>query len=186
MPKTRTAVLALCLAVAGCEAPQMPAESRIAIVEQAANYDVTVPRSLVTLQVPKADLRPGVGEPGGATGSPRYFILKGDELIVSGWFEPARLYPGPVEASLRGEFAALVKAGFAAPTNIEKQRIGAFEAVVYDVKLPVGDAAHVRATYLDKDTWIDLHVSVSSKRSPAVLRAEVVELVRRLAVQPRS
>jgi hypothetical protein len=187
MPRTRVAAIALCCALAGCEAPQMPAESSISIVAQGANYDVTVPKSRVVLVVPKADLRrEAAPSGGGASGSPRYFLFKGDDLIVSGWIEPARLHTASLDDSLKGEFAQLEKAGFGAPTNVEKMRVGSFDGVLYDVRIPVGNSSHIRATYLDADTWIDLHVSVSAKRSPAEVRAEVIDAVRRLAIVPKS
>lgn len=186
MPSTRIAALGLCLALAGCEAPQMPVESRISVVAQESRYEITVPSSKVTLLVPKADLRPGVGARSGASGSPRYFLLEGQELVVSGWFEPARLHTGTLDDSLKGEFAGLVKAGFAAPSHLEKLRVGAFDGVLYDVNDPGTNSSHVRATFVDEDTWIDLHVSVHADRSPAQLRAAVVDAVRGLSIRPKS
>ena len=186
MPSIRIAALALCLALAGCEAPQMPVESRISVVAQDSRYEITVPSSKVVLVVPKADLRPGAVDRGGAPGSPRYFLLEGDELVVSGWFEPARLHKGTLDDSLKVEFAGLVKSGFAAPSHLEKVQVGSFDGVLYDVDDSRTRSSHVRATFVDEDTWIDLHVSVVADRSPAQLRAAVIEAVRGLSVKPKS
>jgi len=70
-----------------------------------------------------------------------------------------------------------------APTRVEMLRNGPWEVVAYDVPVPGGGtSAHLRAERVQAGTWIDLHLSTTSARSPAVLRAELLAALRQVQV----
>ncbi len=188
MTTIRITALALGLAMAGCAAPEMPVESRIAVVPHDARFDISVPMSHVVLQVPRGDLQVAPASGQGAAGSPRYFILKGASgLVISGWIEPARLYK-PLDETLGQEFAGMAKDGVAKPVNVAKSRVGAFDVFTFDMPLNQSvAAADVRASWHDEDTWIDLHLSCTgSAATIAQLRTQVLDALRGLSVQAKS
>jgi hypothetical protein len=60
---------------------------------------------------------------------------------------------------------------------------GGWDVVAYDVSLPSGiTSAHLRAERVLAGTWIDLHLSTTSTRPPATLRAELLAALARVEV----
>lgn len=187
MNRMKIVALGLCLAIGGCAEDPIPARERVAVVEQGARFDITVPPSHVVLQVPRGDLSNMPPSGKGAAGSPRYFLLQGTQgLSMSGWIEPARMYK-PLADLMPADFARLTAMGFGNALRVQTQRINEFDVVAYDFDL-TADAtqANVRASWHDQDTWIDLHLSRTGRPSSAAqLRAEVLAAVGALAVQPK-
>jgi hypothetical protein len=89
-------------------------------------------------------------------------------LILSGWLEPAERYKG-LDAFWDSEKKAPVYGGALAPTRVEMLRGGPWEVVAFDVALPGGAQSNLRAERVLGGTWIDLHLSTASTRSPAEL-----------------
>jgi hypothetical protein len=164
----------------------------VAISEVNGNWEITVPVSHVTLVVPEAGLRVIKKDSGGSTSSPRYFYLKDDakgERIVSGWFESA-LRIKDVKQTLRGswdvEGANLKKAGFE-PFDVVFGEIDDWATISYQIQIPTenGSSVHIRASRIIADTWIDLHLSVTSTASQEDNRALVMQLLKSMTVRIR-
>ncbi len=187
MNRMKIVALGLCLAIVGCAEDPIPARERVSVVEQESRFDITVPPSHVVLQVPRGDLSDAPPSGKGAAGSPRYFLLQGEQgLSISGWIEPARMYQ-PLAALMPADFAKFERMGFGKPEHVETLHVGVFDVVAYDFEL-TADAtqANVRAAWHDQDTWIDLHLSRTGRSSSvAQLRADVLATVAALAVRPK-
>lgn len=142
-------------------------------------FTFTMPQSRVTVRVSDTSLRP---DPAGD--KPNYFKLsrRDPQLILSGWLEPAAGYKG-LEAFWESEKRSPAYAGPLAPTRIEMLRNSPWETVAYDVALPGGiTSAHLRAERVVAGTWIDLHLSTTSTRPAATLRAELLAACARVEV----
>jgi len=142
-------------------------------------FTFTVPQSKVIVKVSDTSLRPDAGGD-----KPNYFKLtrREPQLILSGWLEPAARYKG-LEAFWESEKRSPAFAGPLAPTRIEMLRTAPWEVVAYDVSLPGGiTSAHLRAERVLAGTWIDLHLSTTSTRPPATLRAELLAALARVEV----
>jgi hypothetical protein len=142
-------------------------------------FEFTVPQSRVTVKVPDLGLRPD--EPPDV--KRRYFKLSREnpQLILSGWLEPASAYKG-LKDFWESERRSPAYAGAGAPTRVELTKVGAWEVVAFDVVVPGGTSAHVRAERVQAGTWIDLHLSSTGARAPATLREELVTALRSIEV----
>ena len=119
----------------------------------------------------------------GATASPRYFQLRdaGKGLVVSGWFESESSWQG-FGKFVVGELQALKKAGQLPTKAPEVVAAGSWQAFSYEVGLPGGASANVRAELIRAGTWIDLHISVSGSGPPGELREQAVQFLKGIMV----
>jgi hypothetical protein len=161
---------------------QQPGRTAPAPSTPAGPFMFTVPESQVIVKVSDPSLRPDDA----ARTRQRYFKLERRDpmLILSGWLEPASSYKG-LKEFWRSESRLPAYAGALAPTGVEMLRIGPWEVVAFDVPLPVpGGAtqANVRAERVQAGTWIDLHLSTTSTRPSATLRAELLAALRQVEV----
>ncbi len=148
--------------------------------EPGGPFTFTVPQSTVIVKVSDPSLRPDEA----AAVGPSYFKLSRREpqLILSGWLEPASRYKG-LKEFWQSESRSPAYAGAGAPTRVEMRRAGPWEVVAFDVPVPGGGtSAHVRAERVQGGTWIDLHLSTTSARPPATLRAELLAALRQVEV----
>jgi hypothetical protein len=143
-------------------------------------FTFTVPQSRVIVKVSDPSLRPDDAAPA----RPSYFKLtrRDPQLILSGWLEPASSYKG-LKEFWQSESRSPAYAGALAPTRVEMLKTGPWDVVAFDVLVPGGGAsAHVRAERVQAGTWIDLHLSTTSARPPATLRAELLAVLRQVQV----
>ena len=155
------------LAPALVEGQSVPENQRIVLTENPEAFVVTVPVSRLALTIPKGDLKESHE---GASGA-RYFHLQGKNplLIVTGWFEPDGEYRG-IKNLWNGEVAAWKKHGDPEPKDVSFERLGSWDAVVYDATSGPLRNSHIRASCVQAGTWIDLHLSLTMERPPAELR----------------
>lgn len=140
---------------------EVPGENRIVIAETAETFQVSLPASRLVMTFPRGGF--GVDLIDEETDGPLYFSFTdpGSGAMMTGWFEPATGYNG-IEALWKGDVAAWKKAGLPDPVNVEFVRIGRWEAVTYEMKLPERNNTHIRAQWTELGTWIDLHISVTT------------------------
>jgi hypothetical protein len=164
----------------------------VTISDVDGNWEITVPVSHVTLVVPEAGLRVIKKDGGGSMNSPRYFLLKDDikgERIVSGWFESAlrvKDVKQTLQGSWDGEGVNLKNAGFE-PFDVVFGDIGDWATISYQIQVPpkADSSVHVRASRIIADTWIDLHLSVTSGETADDNRALVTQLLKSMTVRVR-
>jgi hypothetical protein len=133
------------------------------IDETARGYRLSVPVSRLVLTIPKGGFQRATSKAGSATSSPRYFYFTDEarRLQLSGWFESAQGFSG-VKKFWEGETAQWRRSNLPEPRNVSFTKIGGWEAIIYDVPDAAGPSSHVRAHWVQADTWIDLHVSTMS------------------------
>jgi hypothetical protein len=150
------------------------------------SVELSVPVSRLTLTFPRGDLA-AVNEPGaGAAASSRYFHFNDEKrgLVVSGWFEPASSYIG-FEKFWMGELVAMKKNGIPIRDAPDVVKAGPWQAVGYNVGLPNGVSAHVRAELISAGTWVDVHISVTGKGSAREAREEAVQFLRSIVAKEK-
>jgi hypothetical protein len=169
------------------------AESDATLVMTSADdtIELTVPVSALALRIPKGDLAPVKQAKSGAQDSPRYFHLSdtGRGLAVSGWFEPARAFKGYKEF-WGSEFAAMQRAGLlpiVPPTGVE---VGNWTGLAYELPLPIKGTevvnTHVRVELIEAGTWIDLHISITTRNPLADARNEALEFLKSIVVHEKN
>ena len=96
----------------------------------------------------------------GGLASPRYFYFEDTNkgTILSGWFEPASRFKGVEE-----DWAANVKQWQGKP-ELEPHQIttiseSKWNGIMYHTKHPGGVRVHIKAHWVEADTWIDVHLS---------------------------
>jgi len=144
-----------------------------------APFTFTAPQSRVIVKMSDPSLRPDDAAPA----SMNYFKLtrRDPQLILSGWLEPASSYKG-LKEFWQSESRSPAYAGALAPNRVEMLKAGPWEVVAFDVSVPGGTSAHLRAERVQAGTWIDLHLSTTSARPPAALRAELLAVLRQVQV----
>jgi uncharacterized protein YbdZ (MbtH family) len=143
-------------------------------------FTFTVPQSQVVVKVSDPSLRL---DDAASAGRNYFKLARSDpQLILSGWLEPASSYKG-LEEFWQAESRSPAYAGALAPTRVEMLRNGPWEVVAFDVPVPGGGTSvHVRAERVQAGTWIDLHLSTTSAKSPTELRAELLAALRHVQV----
>ena len=142
----------------------------LTIAESEDSYRLSVPVSRLVMTIPKDDLEVADAGTGGGTASPRYFNLqdRARGIVVSGWFEPAGAYAG-LDDFWKGEAAALRRNGFT-PENIGQTKVDGWDVILYDMEIPRATNTHIRAEWVEQGTWIDIHISVTSRDRIEVAR----------------
>lgn len=138
------------------------AQQSIAIVEQEQSVEITVPVAKLVIRIPKANFRrlprPDVG---GATASPRYFVLYDEirNIRLSGWFEPSSAFVGVKDIP-----PSVLNGKTIAHKNVAYKKIGDWDTVEFDdvddsIKL---NMANIKAHLVRAGSWVELHLSINS------------------------
>jgi hypothetical protein len=173
-------VAVLSLALGGAATAQ--SDPALTIAESGDNYRLSVPVSRLVMTIPKGAFTVANVSAGGATASPRYFLLKDAVrgVSVSGWFESSGGYAG-FDAFWKNEANALRRNGLSA-ANVERTRVDKWEAVLYEQQIPKGTNANIRAEWIEEGTWIDVHISVTTKDPSSVARAAALNVLKEITV----
>ncbi|HEY4246696.1 MAG TPA: hypothetical protein VGM64_07555 [Lacunisphaera sp.] len=166
----------------------VPSESdKIQILD--ANFAVvmTVPVSNLTMLIPKEGLSLRIVPSGVVSESPRYFYFEDEKLgiILSGWFESADQYSSAKKV-WAGDTKQWKRQGLPDPKNVSFEKIGGWDAVVYDMPVPVGNNTHIRAHWIEAGTWIDLHLSITSEHPISECRRRIMSLLRSVQVKAKK
>jgi hypothetical protein len=158
-------------------------DDRIAIVERAEGFELTVPVSELVMRIPKSGLSRAKPEGGGATDNRRYFLFEDTpkQFIVSGWFESQEKFPG-IKKAWKSETSAWKQNKLPQPKTVSFKKIGKWDAVVYQMAVPAGSNSHIRAHWVEAGTWIELHLSMSSDASESENTARLEALLERIEV----
>lgn len=147
-------------------------------------YELSVPVSRLVMTLPKSGM-PGATRAPGLSSHPRYFYFVDGRLNVSGWFEPASEFKG-MRSFWEDETQTWRKKGLPAAIDPSFQKIGGWDAVLYDTNVSKATNSHIRAHWVQAGTWIDLHLSLTSERTSAETRARLTELLRSIEVKERN
>lgn len=153
------------------------------VVNNASDYILAVPVSRIALRIPKGKLIQKSNPNGGAASSPRYFYFvdSSTPLIISGWFEPAKLYKG-VHKMWEGEVAEWKKNNIPLPFNESFGKIGSWDVINYEVSKSDPTPTHLRAYLVQAGTWIELHLSIGNTAPNENSRDRLTEILRSITV----
>jgi hypothetical protein len=184
------ALVCVSSAVHGATANPETSLSALATVD---SWELTVPVGRATVVVPKGHLQLEKLPAGGATSSPRYCFLVDrteGETIFAGWLESSRGMKDvaqTLQSTASAELEHLKAAGFGVMAT-ESGRMGEWATVTYTVTHPSAKgkySAHVRASRVAGDTWIDLHISVTRAISMEECQKAVIDLLRSVTIRLR-
>jgi len=159
----------------------------IQINELKESYELTVPVSQLIMVIPKDGLSQKKIASGGSADNPRYFGFVNEALglIISGWFESAQRFPG-LQKSWDSDTKEWSRRGLPVPQGVAFVKISNWDAIVYDLRIPSGSNSHIRAHWLQADTWIDIHISMTSDRPSAESRAKLTALLKTIQVREKK
>ena len=172
---------------AACSTPGGPRSNEsIEITETKGAYRLSVPVSQLALTLPRGNWsRKDKSALGGGTANPRYFYFedaKEESLILSGWFEPDRLFSGSASKQWEKDAAGLKKASLPQPVNVSFEKIAGWDSVLYDQVFSGVVSSHMRAHWVQAGTWIDIHLSTTTYSSSAENRKKLRALLRGISV----
>jgi hypothetical protein len=175
---TAVCVAALCGVVGSAQEPSAP---RLLVKETNGAYELSLAVSRLVLTIPKGQLvRSGQG-----SASPTYFSFEDHDsgLVISGWFEPEQAFAG-MDEFWNGEQQGLTQNGFRMQ-NVVLGQVGGWQTVFYDIVIPRGRSSNVRAELVQAGTWIDVHASLTTKRSEADNRQALRRVLEAIHVDER-
>ncbi len=166
-------------------AKQFAALQAIAIAEQDQYLEVTVPLAKLAIRVPKMGFKVVPAQNvGGATASPRYFMLR-DEVRgvgLSGWFEPASAFEGVKDTrpgTLQGKTIL--------HQNVSRQKAGDWDTLEFDMvdeSLRL-NMANMHAHLVRAGSWVELHLSSNSMLSLTEQHALLSSVLRSIQIVER-
>ena len=167
-------------------------KTSLSISETQDSWELTVPIAHATVVVPKRQLRVEKLAAGGATASPRYFYLvdrTDGETIFAGWLESSERVKN-IDQLLQSTWASeqrALKAGGFDVQSVETGHVGDWATITYAVSHASfrEHGAHIRASRVAGDTWVDLHLSVTKNASEEDCRKAVLELLRSVSIRLR-
>jgi hypothetical protein len=159
----------------------------IEITKSEGAYELTVPVSRLVMAIPAGGLSQGKNTRGGSADHPRYFSFEDQtrHLIISGWFEPAKSFPG-IKAFWADETNEWKRAGLPEPKDVLFTKIADWDAILYDISIHGRSNSHLRAHWLQAGTWIDIHLSMTSDRPSSEVRAALQSLLKTIQVKEKS
>ncbi len=162
----------------------LPPSSAVVVTENGERFRIAVPGSRIVMTVPRAGLIFSTPSVGGSTSNARYFQFADTSrgITFSGWIESASSYAG-FDKFWEQETKASRKNGLPPPRNVVRTRLDGWELVTYDVPLPSGSDAHIRAEWVQDGTWIDVHVSAAGGGSIESVRATAKEVLQGIRVR---
>jgi len=187
MKNKRALAFAIALLAAACSTSTAPrSDEAIQISESGKVFTLSVPVSQLTMTLPKGNwFRKDKSALGGGTVNPRYFYFEDaneESLILSGWFEPDRLYSGSAAKQWTKDAAVLKKTPAPDPVNVSYEKIGGWDTVMYDHMLDQVVSSHMRAHWVQAGTWIELHLSTTTRQASAENRRKLKSLLRAISV----
>ena len=167
-------------------------KTSLSISETENNWELTVPVAHATVVVPKRQLRVEKLAAGGAAASPRYFYLvdrTDGEAIFAGWLESSKRVKNVdelLQSTWTSEQRALKSRGFEVQ-SVETEHVGDWATISFAVSLASSNehSAHIRASRVAGDTWVDLHLSVTKDASEEDCRKAVRELLQSVSIRLR-
>jgi hypothetical protein len=123
----------------------------------------------------------------GGSDSPHYFFFADEarRIIISGWFAPEKAYPG-IREFWEKETKSYAERGLPAPVDVTFEKIGNWDAIIYDIRNPQYTNSHVRAHWLQTGTWIDIHLSIAIKAPTGEARSTLKDLLTKVRVEKVS
>ena len=179
--------LAASFLAAACSTTSGPRSNEsLEIAETKSAYRLSVPVSQLTLTLPRGNWsRKDKSALGGGPANPRYFYFedaKEESLILSGWFEPDRLFSGSAVKQWELDAAGLKKAKLPHPVNVAFEKIGGWDTVLYDQVFSGVVSSHMRAHWVQAGTWIDIHISTTTYDSSIENRKKLRAVLRGISV----
>jgi hypothetical protein len=178
--------LAASILAAACSTGGPRSNESIQIAESGSSYRLSVPVSQLTLTLPRGSWsRKDKSALGGGTANPRYFYFedaKEESLILSGWFEPDRLFSGSASKQWEKDAAGLKKTKLPQPVNVGFEKIAGWDTVLYDQVFSGVVSSHVRAHWVQAGTWIDIHISTTTDGTSAENRKKLRAVLRSISV----
>lgn len=180
-----TLIIAAALAVFAPLAAAAPSAETLTIDASGSSYSLTVPVSRLTMVIPKETLEAASTAVGGSTNNPRYFYFedKTQSLIISGWFEPARAFQG-LDRFWESETGAWKQNGLPEAQDVSFTKVGNWDAIIYDQQHGLTNS-HVRAHWIQAGTWIDIHLSLTSKRTSKESRKLLESILKAITVKEK-
>ncbi len=192
MIRNQARSIALLLLISFCSvtpsiAAEAPRQITLQVTDTVDGYVLSVPVSRLVMTIPKGHLVQVRETASGLNESPRYFFLedKGRALIVSGWFESSEGY-SDFNKYWKEEKDSWRSQKLPTPVNEKFFKSGGWEGVFYDIAASSGANSHIRAHWVQAGTWIDLHISLTSKSANSRSREQLLEFLKTIQVKQRS
>jgi hypothetical protein len=162
----------------------IPEGETLQVFELPHGYVLNVPISTLAVTIPRKNMRNNLGT--GSKLNPRYFLFQNErrpDISISGWIEPAKEFTS-TKKILEGDMIQWEINGLPVPTEVEFKKIGGWDAVLYNMKIPGNTHSSIRAHWIQESTWIDIHISsLTEAKSARQCRATLRKLLGQIRVE---
>lgn len=152
----------------------------LSISQDDTYYVIRYAPSRLAVKIPRAGL--AIADTG--ANQPGYFHLADQKtgLVISGWFDQSSAYRG-IKSLWKGDTASWKEHGVPKPLHVKFDKIDGWETVAYENDLGDFGNSHLRAERTGSGTWLDLHLSLSTKRPIKELRAELLAALKAIVIE---
>lgn len=181
-------LLSIFLAIPGFAAPPTQDDAakmqRVHVIEKDDLIAVFVPAGNLVMMFDKNEFIKKEQKGSGGLANPRYFYFEKPKTgtILSGWFEPASRFKGVKE-----DWEANVKQWRGKPElephNINSVIESKWNGISYQTKHPGGVRVHIKAHWVEAETWIDIHLSEAPVETPENAEESLKKLLKTLIVK---
>ena len=168
--------------VAGCVS--RPDLDSVQIRTRSRTYAVKPPYGKISLHIPKGRLSKKPLGQEGETYNPNYFYFADEaiNLVVSGTFRPAKVFPG-IKTLWECQVQEWVSRDQPIPQDPLFEDVGDWHTVIYDLTAPDGHSSHIWTHWTNEGIWIDLHLSITSDQEVMGAKSRLLGLLRRIRVE---
>jgi hypothetical protein len=156
---------------------------KIIIKEDKDGYVLTVPQSQLTMVIPQAYFtrHKEINDE-----NPRYFMF-GDQnsaLFLSGWFESSESFSNAKQI-WTNDVQAWAKNNLPSPQNVKFSTYDNWQIVTYDIETKIANNCHIRAHWVQGNTWIDIHLSMTSNSKKEEIRKKLDTVFKNIKIMKK-
>jgi hypothetical protein len=183
----RQHLMLLCIAAILSSTISCAEFSKISVHKTGQNYEVYDPGKKLLLTIPKdgftmKDLRDEnlrAYEP-----NPSLFYLEDrtSNLAISIWFESGNIFPG-INKFWDNEIKGWERVGLPSPQNVSFNKIGVWDAVIYDMKYPGYIKSYIKANLVQNGIWTEIILSIPSRSPDVDARSKLADALNQIQVK---
>ena len=167
-----TTILGLLASLLGCAGYG----TSVHMHERDGIYVLHVPASSLQVLIPRNGFVQKDARQVGGPDHPWYFYFEDSarNTIISGWFEAEKAFPG-IRRLWEEDTRVWEKEGLPTPADVAFTKIGNWDAVFYDLPHSDYTDSHLMAHWIQAGTWIELHLSITTKAPSSSARSALVD-----------
>jgi hypothetical protein len=160
---------------------------KVSVNKASQNYEVYDPQKKLIFTIPKdgftmRDLRDENLR--AYESSPSFFYLENriSNLAVSIWFASEDIFPG-IKKFWDDEVEGWKRVGLPSPQNVSFNKIGVWEATIYDMVYPGYSKSYIKAHLVKEGIWTEIILSIPSTSTGDEARLRLADVLKTIQIK---